>query len=387
MKVLVIFVDGAEYTLLDKHEEMKGFRQAEYGFHSVPHLSTSILFKSFLTGMTPEKLLYYKSHINRYWRKLFKKDLINPNNIFDTVPRSIGIEIPSYTKGKICSNRLSLDMAKYDKEFIEKEVHDEFDNTLLKLKQLKFENFDLIMVHFGILDLYQHYAPIYGEEKILEQYKILDEHLKEIQSKFKGIVFVLSDHGLIGGNHQPYGFFSINNELQLKNYLKDLSWTDYRSIIEHLVDGRVIPSRSLPSYLPQVYNLSTLNLSYNVNGYWKLIKTIKLLKKYEYKQLHVVNETTLEKKVLCHILQHNRIKHEINKGNLFISTQKWSDGGSSYMAYQLLGKTLSPFLHWTNKDFITYAKKMNLKIPNGYSELNKIDEETIKEKLKRLGYF
>lgn len=359
-KILVVAVDGVEYTFLRDHHELKGFRQREFGFHSVPHLSTQVLFPCFIAGADPHDLLNYGSqYVNRLWRRFTGRYFFRPRTIFDTIKPSLAVEVPGYTPGKIMSNRTTLDIDKYGQRMMEKLVHQEFYDTLRTLMDTHDEDsYRFIMAHFGILDLYQHWAALFGEEAIHAAYCEVDDALRLLQSIYEDwLIFVVSDHGLIDGIHQPYGFWSTSEKLGLKElWYPDLTWTDFRQIFEFLsVDGFMV---TIPP----------------LEDDWKLSQTLQILNKVRNRRLHLIHARSLEFKVLRHILDDCGLPYEIvdtprRFTGMYLHTKRWYDG-SNYMAYQILGREMNPLAHWTWRDIQLYAIKHDIPypIPDSYKE-------------------
>ena len=382
MNVMIIGVDGAEYTLIDKLPELMNFRQEEYGFHSIPHLSTSILWRSFLTGKEPEdfSLPLWKRGVNKVLRRFFGRNLFSvkwkSKTMLELAEPSLGLEIPTYTEGKVCANRVVLDMKKYSPTELERIVLKEFWDCVRKLKErISKRSYRLIVVHFGVLDLYQHFWDAY-EDKILNAYFMIDDVISEVKRIFEGMVLVVSDHGLINGIHTPYGFYSVSEKIGLKEKIPDLSFTDYYQVVKCLLNDEPLPQKSVSFHTAD----------------WKLIKTLNILNKARaMKRLVLITDGTLESLVLKDVMKRYSIEFgESDRKKRFVlnvTGKKWSDGGENYMAYHFQSDEVNPILHWTNKDVYDYALKFGLIVPSGYVVSEEITKEMILDRLRRMGYF
>lgn len=381
MKVCVIGVDGAEFSLINKHTELRNFRQIEYGFHSIPHLSTSVLWPCFLTGTDPEDfwLPLWKRAINHFSRKIVGRQMFaddeswKSHTMLNLTPSSVGIEIPRYTDGKVCANRISISLETYDPDTLEELVLSEFQNTFDQVMDALKEDRELIVVHFGVLDLYQHFYDVYGE-RMFQAYRLVDKTISKILDEFSGVTFVVSDHGLIKGLHTPYGFYSVNRKLSLREKIPDLSFTSYYGIIEKLLNNETIERKRIPYEIRE----------------WKLLKTLQIMRQVKKKPLALLLNSSLESKVLHDILERYGFDYVVSpeeqRSALNVTTRKWCNGGEDYMAYHFQRNEVNPILHWANEDVVRYALSHGIPLPSDYPVSEEITKETILDRMEKLGY-
>ena len=380
MKVCVIGVDGAEFTLINKHTELRNFRQIEYGFHSIPHLSTSVLWPCFLTGKEPEdfRLPLWKRAVNRASRKtvgrqMFSGDRWKSHTMLNLTPNSVAIEIPRYTDGKVCANRISISLERHDPNALEELVLSEFQKTFDQVMDAVEENRELIVVHFGVLDLYQHFYDVY-REKMLQAYELVDEAIGKIKDGLRGVTFVVSDHGLVKGLHTPYGFYSVDRKLSLREKIPDLSFTSYYGIIKKLLNNETIERKRIPHEARE----------------WKLLKTLQIMRRAKNKRLALFLDSSLESMVLRDILERYGFDYGVSpeeqRSALMVTSRKWCNGGEDYMAYHFQRNEINPILHWTNEDVVRYALRHGIPVPSDYSVSEEITRETILDRMEKLGY-
>lgn len=334
---MILAVDGAEFTIIRDDKELNNLRQIEFGTHSVPHLSTSVLWPAFLTGLEPEdfpytyqrwkvkfidehrltlgkfldkiKLRGVVSSVLRKFGLIRFKDPFNPDfsewtssipTIFSLAKHPVAISIPMYTKGKRMSIQVPLEnMEKQRMEEIEAAIMEEFWNITANVWRRIDEDWDLFMVHWGLLDFYQHFK--YADPKaVLGKYRIVDEVIGELKATVPKdcITLVVSDHGSIEGLHPPYGFYSLNRKLDLKKKLPDLSITDYHDVVKALLSEE--PIKEKPSDLTPRNEITSNELESD----WKLRKSLEILKRTytKYERVAASFSTRNEDMIVTHML-------------------------------------------------------------------------------------
>ena len=284
-KVIILGIDAIEHDLIEKLN-LKNFKQKEYGKTILPlspgqEPATEIIWPCFITGKEPNEMGY--SSLNVYAKSLRPIiTLINPviSKLFiDTKtkeetqkiqgrlsilyvsimllkkvglinkPTKEDIKADSiFDNKKIKSIHLHIpvldtdDFPDYRKDIInvisEKALH-----PIIEMKQKKefkqrtkevYEyimknNWQLFMQYFYVLDGVQH-TFYKNPKKIVEFYLMFDEFIKKVSEIIndKTLLLIVSDHGLKKGIHTPYGFYSVNKKLGLKNP----KIIDFRKIIE-----------------------------------------------------------------------------------------------------------------------------------------------------------
>jgi len=172
--------------------------------------------------------------IESFMKERTKKSHYKYPTIFDDIEKSIAVSVPSYNRNptdfksmKYTYNALGED-AVIPKSEVEEFLRSVYEKKKSKLFKLLKEDWNMIMVHFTIPDLFQHLYFRYPN-KIKNFYKELDSFVRDVKSKISDDVFVLimSDHGQERGFHTNHGFYSINKKLNLKN----VKITDFRDII------------------------------------------------------------------------------------------------------------------------------------------------------------
>lgn len=270
MRVFVVGLDGLEYTLVEKLN-LRHIKQVEYGkvqLSDAPKVLTPILWASFISGGFEHGVAGFtvKNRFLQTSDRLLKKLRINPHSIkavwetyrflarlgvarsrpvtkadwrtktlFDEVPNSVAVSIPAYNEWK------SIHQMRLDYPFIGlvemgrlKEA-DECVKTNWRIFHQKIrytqvlleKNYDLLMVHFLILDTIGH---LYWHKpaKIKDAYRFVNSAVATLASKAKDwFILIVSDHGMKRGLHTDYAFYSSNIPLGLK----DPKLTDFHDII------------------------------------------------------------------------------------------------------------------------------------------------------------
>jgi predicted AlkP superfamily phosphohydrolase/phosphomutase len=288
-KVLILGIDAIEYDLVEEWD-LKNLKQKEYGKTILPlypgqEPATVIIWPCFITGKEPEEMGYSTVYVfskplqffinilSPIIRKIFidtkaeertekihgkqsildkyadlvrkfglshkpKRDDIKAKTIFENKNfKSIHLHIPVYDKD---------DFPEYRKDII-KVIAEKAYQPVIEMKQKKefkqrskevFEiiekgNWDIFMQYFFLLDSVQH---IYykNPKKIAEFYLMFDELVEKVSKKIdkNTLLLIVSDHGQKKGIHTPYGFYSSNKKLNLKNP----KLIDFKQIIENEIE-------------------------------------------------------------------------------------------------------------------------------------------------------
>ena len=94
-------------------------------------------------------------------------------------------------------------------------------------RELEEGSWDLLMVHFLILDTIGHLY-WYKPGKLKDAYRFMNTAVSRLLSKVKDqLVLIVSDHGMKKGVHAEYAFYSSNVPLKLV----DPKLTDFHDII------------------------------------------------------------------------------------------------------------------------------------------------------------
>jgi len=287
-KVIILGIDAIEYDLIEKWN-LNNLKQKEYGKTIIPlsagqEPATEIIWPCFITGKEPEEMGY--SSLNIYSkslktimplilpviRKLFidtkarngtqkiqgrssllylsiillkkvglihkpTKDDIKVETIFDNKKiKSIHLHIPILDKDAFPEYRKNIIKAISEKlhhPIIEIKQKNEFTNRSKEVYDcIKKNNWQLFMQYFFVLDGVQHIF-YRNHKKIAKFYLMFDEFIKKVSEIIddKTLLLIVSDHGLKKGIHTPYGFYSVNKKLGLKNP----KLIDFRGIIEEIL--------------------------------------------------------------------------------------------------------------------------------------------------------
>lgn len=269
MKVSIIGIDGLEYDLVEELN-LRNIKQVEYGKVIEPHsiLLTPLLWASFITGSLNhgvksftvrrnpiikfggsmfEKLgIHGHASPRRFVRKglmklglstspVDKRDL-QTRTIFDYAKNPVAISIPAYNEWQSIHNmRLKYPFVKLVGEHNEKKATECIETNWrifrrklnYTLSLLEERDWDLLMVHFLILDTIGHLY-WYKPGKLRDAYRYVNNLVDKFLSKIKDQwVLIVSDHGMKKGVHTNYAFYSTNIPLGLKNP----KLTDFHDII------------------------------------------------------------------------------------------------------------------------------------------------------------
>ena len=284
-KVIILGIDAIEHDLIEKLN-LKNFKQKEYGKTILPlspgqEPATEIIWPCFITGKEPNDMgysslnIYAKSLrpiitlINPVISKLFidtktkeetqkiqgrlsilyvsimllkkvglinkpTKEDIKADSIFDNKKiKSIHLHIPVLDTNDFPDYRKDIINVISEKALhpiIEMKQKKEFKQRTKEVYEyIMKNNWQLFMQYFYVLDGVQH-TFYKNPKKIVEFYLMFDEFIKKVSEIIndKTLLLIVSDHGLKKGIHTPYGFYSVNKKLGLKNP----KIIDFRKIIE-----------------------------------------------------------------------------------------------------------------------------------------------------------
>jgi len=159
---------------------------------------------------------------------------IRSDTIFDMPLRTIASRVPVYSpyeeafppaKATIAEALVKKGMyrVKWDMKCLK--AWNERSKELLAYMEYQ-DKYDLLMHYFFTLDAVQHAFPD-KLDKIKEWYVRADELAGKVREKLgpDTLFLIVSDHGQKKGLHTPYGFYSANVKLDLKNpKLTDFRW-------------------------------------------------------------------------------------------------------------------------------------------------------------------
>ena len=284
-KVIILGIDAIEHDLIEKLD-LKNLKQKEYGKTILPlspgqEPATEIIWPCFITGKEPNEMgysslnVYAKSLrpiitlINPVISKLFidtktkeetqkiqgrlsilyvsimllkkvglinkpTKEDIKADSIFDNKKiKSIHLHIPVLDTNDFPDYRKDIINVISEKALhpiIEMKQKKEFKQRTKEVYEyIMKNNWQLFMQYFYVLDGVQH-TFYKNPKKIVEFYLMFDEFIKKVSEIIndKTLLLIVSDHGLKKGIHTPYGFYSVNKKLGLKNP----KIIDFRKIIE-----------------------------------------------------------------------------------------------------------------------------------------------------------
>lgn len=287
MKVLIIGLDGLEYTLV-KNLRLENLKQKEYG--KTPHrdlfpiCATPIIWASFITGENPARngvtttyrlendsmeqiknffvmrgihriepiylfLMRLIKNLGLRTRPYTKEDLerSNVDTIFNYAKRSFIVNVPCYNIEAVDFELQRLlgrcfieGSSAEDEERFERAVWRVFWERKKKCMQVLSERkdeYDLFMFYWHTPDLIGH---LWGGNfiKMWRTYVRMDDLVRDLKRFVddKTLCLVISDHGIkkVGhyGDHTNYGFYSCNFRLALKNP----SIMDFKNIIQRALN-------------------------------------------------------------------------------------------------------------------------------------------------------
>lgn len=284
MKILIIGLDGLEFTLVEKFD-LKNLKQIEYGKTDLggmfPLLGTPLIWASFITGMSPKKsgVTTFKRFESNFLERLknigvkmgllkmrictfplylfllkiisylgFKIRFYNHGDydvplMFDYARHPIVLNVPSYNiepvdsklqrkLGACFGEGNSWKKRVYFKEAVWRAFEERRKKAIHMIRERGSEC-DLLMFYWHTADLIGHLKR--GDlTEMLQTYMRLDRLVRDLKNAAGEETFclVVSDHGMkkLGqyGDHTNYGFYSCNSEIGLDNPLI----TDFVDVIQ-----------------------------------------------------------------------------------------------------------------------------------------------------------
>lgn len=274
-RVVILGIDALEYNLVEEWD-LKNLKQLEYGKTIVPMIkgwrepATVIVWPCFITGKEPGEMgfttpilfvqpfkwlfenihrpireyMFSNHYVDEVSEKKTEQEILNvfkvvtkkagltraPSKkdvkvptIFDNKNfKSVHLHIPVYDDEldtlerwvifDVMDKKMKVSdfTAKYDKEFQDR------CNELMRYIEKK--NWDIIMMYWYCLDPVQH-ALFKKKLTVMNHYLKFNEFIGKLKKKLSDddMILIVSDHGQEKGIHTPYGFYSCNKKLGLKN--------------------------------------------------------------------------------------------------------------------------------------------------------------------------
>jgi len=251
LRVFILALDGLEFNLVEewnlKYLKQKTYGKIEmgreyYAIYDVPY--TPVVWHSFITGLPPERhkitspltygrlldklrkatrFIRGKGKIARMLgirpRTLTKRDY-SQKTIFDAVPNSVAIDVPTYN----LENWMLNFSHKRLEDFISYVWKEYYERKRKTLEALKSPNWKLIMSYIRIADILGHSYFIIKKPKLRECYMELNQLSKQIKDLLpeNTVMLIISDHGTqassdgVTGVHSKHAFWSLNIETDWK---------------------------------------------------------------------------------------------------------------------------------------------------------------------------
>ncbi|MCD6371167.1 MAG: alkaline phosphatase family protein [Candidatus Aenigmarchaeota archaeon] len=232
--IVILAYDGLEYEYV-KEFGMKNLMQESFGKTDISEFSeprTVVIWSSFLAGKNLEKRVL--SLGKDFWKFKLKPQ----ETFFSKFKKWKAIDVPGFTY-KFENHKKEKELLKaffdgrasvreYDKIAFEnhKENKEEFFEELDK-------GYEIIMGYFALADVIGHLS--FGiKTKMKIVYKELDKIAEEVKMRLDkdSKLLIISDHGMkaVGrfGDHNNYGFWSLNFSFELENP----KITEFRKIVE-----------------------------------------------------------------------------------------------------------------------------------------------------------
>ncbi len=231
--IIILGLDGLEYNYV-KEFNCKNLMQENFGKTDISEFTeprTVVIWSSFLAGKNLEKRILALG--KNFWKFKLKPE----ETFFGKFKKWEAIDVPGFNYKFEKHNKEKQLLKKYfeDKNILEEYDKVAFENHKENKKEF-FEvlnkDFDIVMGYFALADVVGHLSfGIKSKMKII--YKELDDIAKKVR-KLNEKTLIISDHGMkaIGrfGDHNSYGFWSSNFEIELKNP----KITEFKKIIEKL---------------------------------------------------------------------------------------------------------------------------------------------------------
>lgn len=261
MRALIIGLDAAEYDII-ANGSYPHLKQIEYGKVeiNVRPIFTPVVWASFITGVSKEKHGVYGLHkwrvspidklrnwslnatlprsIRKHWLRgqsvleslginprFYERSDLRVSTIFDCVDKHVAVSVPSYNEDSVNQilKKKEVDALRSGDRKLMKETEEfawqVFREERKKVLALLGEDWDIFMAHFYTLDPLQHLF-WYDAERMSQAYQEMDNTMRLIQEKMRNVEhlsLIVSDHGHKKGFHTPYGFYSSNTKLDLKD--------------------------------------------------------------------------------------------------------------------------------------------------------------------------
>lgn len=219
MKIILGF-DGLEYEYV-KLFNCKEIMQRSFGKTDISEFSeprTIVLWSSFLSQKNLEKEILKLGNKDMWKFKLNKE-----KTFFKNFNKFLAIDVPGFTYNYEKHEKEKEAMKKYLQGNLSIQ---EYDEICMKIHQEnKNEFFEALEKDYEIIMFYTSLADSIGHLSfgIKSKMKIIYKELEGIvnySKKFSNKILILSDHGMkaVGrfGDHNDYGFWSMNKEINEK---------------------------------------------------------------------------------------------------------------------------------------------------------------------------
>lgn len=156
------------------------------------------------TNRVRESLNYKEMGIRTFLDTYDSRAISVPTYNFDEINQEIGPKMVRFLKG--------------EGENPEPEIRRVYEDRKERFLSSLAGEQRVVMAHFWALDLIQH---MYHDDqgKVREWYEEFSKLVNETREKMDkaDYLIIVSDHGQIGGEHTPYGFYSCNKRLRIGN--------------------------------------------------------------------------------------------------------------------------------------------------------------------------
>ena len=283
-RVIILGLDALEYNKVEELD-LRYLKQKEYGKTNVPitegwkEPATVIVWPCFITGCQPKQMGYtapilfvqpFQFLLDKFYfpmrNYMFKNKYVEDvsekkvsqdvlNILKDTTrkskiarhPEKKDIKAPTLFDNsfKCCHKYIPVydepmdTLARWDIFNVMEDSSKKWDFINKYRKEIKTkkdelfdlleEDYELIMMYWYCLDGIQH--ALFKDKLCIDEFYIrFNSLVKEIQDNTskEDMILVISDHGQEKGIHTPYGFYSCNHELGLK----EPNICDFKKIIE-----------------------------------------------------------------------------------------------------------------------------------------------------------
>ncbi|MDY6770074.1 MAG: alkaline phosphatase family protein [Candidatus Nanohaloarchaea archaeon] len=251
--VLIVAFDGMDRELIQEYG-LEHVPQQEFGqidnHTGIKNIKTGELFASFITGETwtehgitmvkgwnhpamdwferriPTKDPFYSwaakvkdmvKCATGLDRSPYTKDDLPMDTIFEKVPNSRAVNVPSYSVNTGIEVWTWV-MDRYGTEHAAREAEKEFAMRQEEFMDALDDGHDLLMAQFHYTDFMNHMfgAPVRDDERLEAAYHRIDDFAADIIDAAEGdydVILFMSDHGLPTENqHNRQAFYSLNRE-------------------------------------------------------------------------------------------------------------------------------------------------------------------------------